>query len=322
MPNYRDIPIITQLEGLLAKINAAKDKNAYEGQKGKWDQAVVLTLKQQCTLAESYRKTHADYVMERRSKCKEIIEGMESQLKKKDLIAGEYSWLEKQPAAVAKLARESNDDSKELVDALIQYRGGWPAKARECLSDGGQDLMQPFQATREKGINQEDKIIIGYRKRCDEYVTRSEEFAKQALQRQKKGQVNVDEFNSDVADIKRKMVDATEKITQDRDKKTRLIGLFEDWAKKKAWTDQERKDAKIYLPQIEAIAKEARGTVKTLTTLMDGLETRGKAAGPGWKDLAIKAVKDAKEDYTKAKESAEALTKTEESCKKTLQKMS
>jgi len=321
MPNYKNIPIVTQLEGLLAKITTAKKANAYEGQRGKWDQAVVLTLKQYCTLAEEYRKAHADYVMERRNKCKGIVDGMETQLKKKDLIAGEYTWLEKQPAVLAQLAKESNDDSKELVTALIEYRGGWPAKARDCLSDAGQGLMQPFQATREKGINQEDKIVIGYRKRCDEYVTRSQEFAKQAVQRQKKGEVNVDEFNNDTADIKRKMVAGNEKITGDRDKKHRLITSFEEWAKKKTWTEQEKKDATTYLPQIEAIAKEARGTVKTLTTLMDGLEARGKAAGPGWKDFAAKAVKDAKEDYANAKASAESLTKTEETCKKTLKKM-
>ena len=126
MPNYKNIPIVTQLEGLLAKITTAKKANAYEGQRGKWDQTVVLTLKQYCTLAEEYRKAHADYVLERRNKCKGIVDGMETQLKKKDLIAGEYTWLEKQPAVLAQLAKESNDDSKELVTALIEYRGRGP----------------------------------------------------------------------------------------------------------------------------------------------------------------------------------------------------
>jgi hypothetical protein len=182
-------------------------------------------------------------------------------------------------------------------------------------------MLQPFVATREKGINQEDKVVIGYRKRCDEYVVRAQEFAKQAVQRQKKGAVDVGEFNQDASDIKQKMVDGNQKIEDDRQKKHRLFTFFEDCAKKKTWTDEEKKQAGQYFPQIQAIAKEARGTVKTLTLLLDGLEARGKMAGPGWKDIAAQAVKDAKADHKKAVASAEALTKEEEACAKTFKKM-
>src|SRR5260370_26820563 len=108
MPGYNLVEIVTHLETLKAKTDAAKDahNSNYEGQKGKWDQAVVVTLKQDCTLAESYRKTHAQYVMERRNKCKEIMDGIEAQLKKKDLIAGEYNWIANQPTIVGQLAKE------------------------------------------------------------------------------------------------------------------------------------------------------------------------------------------------------------------------
>jgi len=320
MPNYKLVPIQGELDAVFDGIQKAKNVNRYDAKKDQWNQAVLFVLKKQCKLAEDHRKAHAEYVMERRNKCKGIVDDMEVQLKKKNLIAGEYAWLEKQPAVLAALATESNDDSGELTKALVQYRGGWPAKAKECLSDDAQSLVQSFRDTREDGINNEDKVLIGYRKRCDEYVTRAQEFAKQAVQRQKKGAVDVEEFNQDVAEIKQKMLDGNEKIAGDRQKKHRLFEFFDEVATKKTWSDAEKKQASVYFPQIESIAKEARGTVKTLTTLLDGLEARGKAAGPGWKDIAAKAVKSAKEDHAKAKASAESITEAEERYKKVMLK--
>ncbi len=321
MPNYKVVPIEAELQALAVKIKQAMTRPLYATTKDKWDQAVMLIVKQNCKLAEDHRKAHAAYVMERRNKCKKIVDDIETQLKKKALIAGEYSWIAGQPAVLAKLAKESNDDSNGLVSANVHYRGVWPSTARECLSEKGKPMLKPFLDTREHGINQEDKVVIGYRRRCDEYVVRAEEFAKLALQRSKKGAVDVTEFMKDAKEITEKMVAAQKTIADDRQKKHRLFTFFDGWSKTKTWSDPDKKQAGIYLPQIRAIAKEARGSVKTLTTLLDGLEARGKAGGPGWKDMAAITVKAAKADYERAKAAAESLTKEEAACEKTLQKM-
>lgn len=320
MPKYEVVPIAANLETLAVKIKQAKTRPLYDSQKDKWDQAVILILKQYCTMAENHRKAHVEYVMERRNKCKQIIDDIATQLKKKVLIAGEYSWIAAQPAVLAKLAKESNDDSTELSSANIQYRGGWDITAKGCLSDSGTSLLKPFTDTRQKGID-EGKVVIGYRTRCDEYVVRAQEFAKLALQRSKSGAVDVEEFLKDAKEISQKIVAGQTKIAGDRQKKHRLITSFDDWSKKKTWLDEEKKDAKVFFLQIQSVAKEARGSFKTLTTLLNGLEARGKAAGPGWKDIAANAVKSAKSDYERVKVAAESLTKDEAACEKTFQRM-
>lgn len=321
MPSYQVVPIVANLEALAVKIRQAKTRPLYDSQKDKWDQAVILILKTYCTLAENHRKTHADYVMERRNKCKKIIDDIETQLKKKVLISGEYSWIAGQPAVLAKLAKESNDDSRELSHANVHYRSGWDITAKECLSDKGKPMLKPFVDTREKGINQEDKVVIGYRMRCGEYVVRAQEFAKLAMQRSKKGAVDVDEFMKDAKEISEKMVAGQTKIADDRRKKHRLFTFFDECSKTKTWSDADKKQASVYFPQIQALAKETRGSFKTLTTLLNGLEARGKAAGPGWKDIAANAVKSAKADYERTKAAAESMTKEETACEKTLEKM-
>ncbi len=65
----------------------------------------------------------------------------------------------------------------------------------------------------------------------------------------------------------------------------------------------------------------ARGSLKTLKVLLNGLETRGNAAGPGWKDEALKAVKNAKDEFKKAETAAKTLTDNEENLKKILEKL-
>ncbi len=98
-----------------------------------------------------------------------------------------------------KLAKEIADDGSALVDALIEYRGGWPATVKETLSEKAQGLVQPFVDTRMKGINERDKTAVGYRERCKEYVTRATEFAKLAAQLRKKGDVDVAAFKEDIS---------------------------------------------------------------------------------------------------------------------------
>jgi hypothetical protein len=117
------------------------------------------------------------------------------------------------------------------------------------------------------------------------------------------------------------MTDGNVKINDLMFSKRTAFTRFEDWGKKKAWTPDEKKLAEGDMGHIAATAKEGRGVLKTLKIQLEGLEKRGKAAGPGWKDKAAKAVKGAEDDYAAAEKSSKALTDKEEMCEKVLAKM-
>ena len=274
---------------------------------------------------EKHAEAHLKYVLERRDTCKGIIEGIETRLKNKNRSDADYDWIARQPAEIAKLAKEIADDGGALVDALIEYRGGWPATVKETLSEKAQDLVQPFVDTRMKGINERDKTAVGYRERCKEYVTRATEFAKLAAQLRKKGDVDVADFKEDIAEIKKKMTDGGNAILElihKRESQFKTVTAFGSRDRKtNPLKPDELKVAEGMVSHYAAAAKEARGSLKTLKVLLNGLETRGNAAGPGWKDEALKAVKNAKDEFKKAETAAKTLTDNEENLKKILEKL-
>jgi hypothetical protein len=325
MPGYTFVPIQKDMSALKDIVDGHKKKGTYAGSEENWDKEVISYLKKHCANAEKQAEAHLEYVLERRNRCKGLIEGIEARLKNKNRGDADYDWIAKQPAEIARLAKEIADDGGALVDALIEYRGGWPATAKETLSEKAQDLVQPFKDTRQKGINERDKTAVGYRERCKEYVTRATEFAKLAAQLQKKGDVNVGEFREDVAEIKKKMKDGGDAILKLIDQKkgtvTTVIAFGARDPKKDPVKPDELKVADGLVLHYAAAAKEARGSVKTLKVLLNGLETRGNAAGPGWKEEALKAVKNAKDEFKKAEEASETITENEAKLKKILEKL-
>jgi hypothetical protein len=74
--------------------------------------------------------------------------------------------------------------------------------------------------------------------------------------------------------------------------------------------------SKSRMLDIVATAKTARGQLKTLNVLFEGLEKRGKAAGPGWKDMAANAVSEAKKPLKEAESASKAFDADEDKCLK------
>lgn len=128
--------------------------------------------------------------------------------------------------------------------------------------------------------------------------------------------MNVATFLADVEKIKTRMISGTTAITESHQQKSGPIANIKNLEKVKVWTADGSKSAKSYLTGIISQAKNARGTMKTLSVEIEGLDKRGKAAGPGWKEQAAKAVDEAKKPYKEAELASKKFDADEEKCKK------
>ena len=116
--------------------------------------------------------------------------------------------------------------------------------------------------------------------------------------------------------IKQKMETGRDQIQFLHERKRQTIQNIKDLEKTKTWTPVQTNSVKGWLADVAANAKTARGQLKTLNILYEGLEKRGKAAGPGWKEMAAKAVSEAAKPLKKAAELSKAFDADEEKCKK------
>jgi small-conductance mechanosensitive channel len=176
-------------------------------------------------------------------------------------------------------------------------------------------MVDQFVGNRKQQIDAQPGIMA-LKKRVEEYLPRAQEFVKQGRQRMAEGGVEVASFTQDVAEIKQKMETGREAIKTLHTKKVNAIANVKALEKTKTWSPDQTKSAKAFLVEIVANAKNARGQLKTLDVMFEGLEKRGKAAGPGWKEMAAKAVSEASKPYKEAAAASKAFDTDEEKCKK------
>ena len=313
--SYTVVPIETKLQALRGQVENAKSTGAYDGHEQPWDELVAKLLTTECRVGEHNVKTNAEFIENQRNLAKLRMDSVEQLLKKNELSDLEHKMIEETPAHIRQCLSRINGDLQDLVTANLQYRGGWPALSRDLLSPARKGIVEPFVTARSQQIDGQ-AAVMAKKKRCEEYVERAVEFAKQAQQRKNRGKVDVDSFNVDVQKIKQSMVTGKAAISELHVKKARAIESVKALEKKKVWTPDDSKSAKSWLAEIAANAKNARGNLKTLTVAIEGLEKRGKAAGPGWKDLAAKAVDEAKKPYKEAFTASKNFEADEEKCKK------
>lgn len=313
--SYPVVTIKTDLEALRNQVNAAKQNGTYAAQRQHFDGQVAQILQRDCATAEHSIATNVQLVTAQRQLAKQSVDLVENTLKKKELTGTDVQLIEHLPGVVQQCFHRIDADGHDLMTANAEYRAGWPALARELLSPQSQGILTPYLATRQRGIDGQ-AATIALKDRVAEYVQRAPEYLKQAKQRVAKGNVEVETFNKDMEEIKKKMEDGRDAIAELHYKKATLIKGIKDIDKTKPWSPDQAKMSKSRMGEIVATAKTARGQLKTLKVLFEGLEKRGKAAGPGWKDMAAKAVSEAKKPLQEAEAAAKALDADEDKCLK------
>ncbi len=313
--SYKVVTIETHLTALGVQIADAKQKGTYAGQEKHWDDEVAKILKADCPICEHNVNTSNEFIENQRTSAQSIMNEVEKTLAQKELAPTDYQLIEQRPVAIQQCVTRISDDLKDLMTANLQYRAGWPALARGALSDAGKGIVDPFVATRAQQINGQ-AAIMAKKQRVGQYLLRVQEFVKQAAQRKGKGAVDVTSFTDDIKEITNKMTAGASEIKELQVKKHTVIENLKTLGKKKPWTPVDLQTAKSSMGEISANAKNARGKLKTLDILLDGLEKRGKAAGPGWKDQALKAVEGAKKPYKEAVTASKAFDDDEAKCLK------
>jgi predicted transcriptional regulator len=315
---YVFVPILADLQKLEALLKQVKSEGRYAGNEQAWDSRVIGVVQAHCKTAEKHVLDNSVLMQGVRDYAKLRIDTVEGFLKKKTLEDKEVQVIELTAQSVAKKVADAIADDGELTKACVEYRGGWPATARGLLSNP--KLLEPFLATRENGINL-GKQVVTLKHRSEEYAVRLQEMSKLAKQRQKQGAVDVAEFTKDIDEIESKLKTMKDEVVDLHFKQQRAVAAFAKWKKQKAWTPEEIKEARQRHPGLVAAAKEARGRLKTMTVLFEGLEERGKAAGPGWKDRALAAVKTAKPHLAGAESECKTFDSEEKTSTEVYKKM-
>jgi hypothetical protein len=312
--SYTVVTMETELKALEDQVKDAKQKNTYTNQQQHFDAEVQKVMTKWCPIAEHSVKTNFDLTTTVHEQAKQAVDLAEKTLKKKDLNNDDLKLIEHLPVTIQQYITRLSGDGADLMTGNLQYRGGWPAIAKQA-SPQSTPIVDQWVGKRAKLIDQQP-TIVALKKRVEEYLPRAQEFVKQAKQRMSQGGVAPEEFWEDVKDIKQKMEAGKTAIESLRQKKSNQIQTLKNMDKTKTWSPVEAKTAKSILVDIMASAKSARGQLKTLDVLYEGLEKRGKAAGPGWKEMAAKAVSEASKPYKAAADESKALDSDETKCVK------
>ena len=320
MTVYTKITLQQDLEAIRNQVRSARKDGSYNGVKAKLDKTTLQTIEEGMKDAQANTIRHAQDVEAIRVKCKSKIDWAETQLKAKSLEAKDYTAMKTNLALVKKYVDDLHDLRREFAEAMAAgFRGGWPAVAKECLSD---DTPYVEDNRRKVMIDLDNKVSTAS-KRCDEYLPRAVEYLKQTIQREKGGAVEIEEFRQDVADHLKTMTGHKDFVAEKINQMKTHVSAFEGLEKKKE-KDYSAEDVKMFSSRIavlERAAKECRGRVKTATIEHDGLETRAKASGPGWKDMALQAVKDSEKIFKELNKLSDGLTSDTESAAKLLAKV-
>jgi hypothetical protein len=320
MTVYKKITLEQDLVVIGNRVRAARKDGSYAGLKARFDKDVLQTIEDGMQDAQANTVRHAQDVEAIRLKCKGKVDWAETQLKAKTLDAKEYTAIKTNLALVKKYVDELHELRREFAEAMAAgFRGGWPAIAKECLSD---DTPYVENSKRKLMIDLDNKVST-MAKRCEEYVPRAAEYLKQTIQREKGGAVEIDEFRNDVETHLQTMTGHRDFVADKIRQMHTHVTAFEGLGKKKE-KDYTADDVKFFssrMAVLERAAKEGRGRLKTATIEHEGLERRAKSAGPGWKDSALQAVKDSDKVFKEIKKLSEELTGSEESARKLLTKV-
>jgi hypothetical protein len=287
----------------------------YKGQEQHWDDLIAKVLTEQCAIGEKNVRSSSEFIERQGASAKQRMDEIEQLLKNKNLSETDHKMIQETPAFLQQCVFRISEDLQDLVTANIQYRGSWPANSRELLSPTRQVIVEPYVNSRMQQIDGQG-AVMAKKKRCEEYILRAVELAKQAAQKKEQGGVDVATFNVDMEEIKNHMTSGKAAIEANHFKKARAIQYLKDLEKTKVWTPEQSKSTKSWLAEITSNAKNARGSLKTLSVEIEGLEKRGKAAGPGWKEQAAKAVTEARKLYNQAELASKKFGEDEEKCKK------
>lgn len=291
MPNYKEVTLHQDLNEIRDDVFAARKDGSYEGLVAEFDDVVLTTIQDGMELAKSNTLSHASDVESCRVKCKGKLDWVEGELAKKDLDVKDYIAIKASLALVKRYVDEMHVWRREFADKMAKgFRGGWPDVAKKIFSDA--KLYAPFESKRKTMIDLDNKVST-MAARCDEYVSRAAELLKQVIQLEKSGKVDVAEFERDIADHLASM-QAHATFIDDKILKARSALTYFDTLGKKKEKEYTKSDCDLgasLMATLERAAKECRGRLKTMTVEHDGLEKRAKAAGPGWKDLGLDAVK-------------------------------
>jgi hypothetical protein len=312
--SYPVVPIQSELQALDLQVKDAKQKNTYGAQQQHFDGEVQKVLAKWCPIAEHSVNNNFTLIRNLHEQAKQAVDLAEKTLKKKDFDKDDLSLVEHLPVTVQQCMNRINTDLQDLVTGNLEYRGGWPALAKSAAPQLT-GLVDQYVGNRAKQIDAQPGIMA-LKKRIEEYLPRAQEFVKQGRQHMAEGGVEVQSFQQDVAEIKQKMEAGRDAIRTLHAKKNTAIANVKAIEKTKTWSADQLKSGKSYLVEIVANAKTARGQMKTLDIMFEGLEKRGKAAGPGWKEMASKAVTEASKPYKEAGTASKAFDSDEEKCKK------
>ena len=322
MPGYAKVTIIANLRDVEATIDQAKERGQYDGNEARYDITVTDVLDTDQGTAERYIEENRQLVEGLAVRCKEQADALSKIAAQKTVSADDVNRAQLSLQTIQQYTQQIHDDNVELNNALKdEYRGGWPEIAKRLLSDPSR--ANPYMAVRLKGINT-GKNIPALTKRCDQYVKRGKEFLKQIIQTQKSGAVEMEQFQNDCAGILAKMTKKKDQIETLRYKVNLSIDWYITTLKKKKEKNYDASDlstAQNRISEIGAKAKEARGIFKTMTVQYDGLKKRAKAAGHGWKEMALDAVRSAKSEYTAAERTMSNFNDEERECNKLLAKV-
>jgi hypothetical protein len=318
--SYTKITLEQDLVAIRNDVKAARKDGSYDDLKDNFDQAVLDTIADGMKQAQANTVRHAQDVEAIRVRCKDKLDWAEKELKAKALDDKQYTAIKTNLALVKKYNDELHELRRAFADAMAAgFRGGWPAIAKEALSPD-----TPYvEDNRRKIMIDLDNKVSTLAKRCDEYVARAAEFLKQTIQREKGGQVEMAEFTKDIEDHLKTMTDHKTFVDDKVNQMKTHVAAFDLLGRKKE-KDYTADDLKFHasrLVVLQRAAKEARGRLKTATIEHDGLETRAKKAGPGWKEKALQAVKDSDKIFNELKALTTDLTRSEESAAKLLEKV-
>ena len=104
-------------------------------------------------MGEHNVQTNSELITNLRNSAKQSVDIVENTLKKKELNNEDMQLIEHLPVIVQQCATRISADLEDLMRANLEYRGGWPASARDLLSPQAKSIVDPYVANRQKQID-------------------------------------------------------------------------------------------------------------------------------------------------------------------------
>lgn len=138
--SYTQVPIQTKLNQFSDQIKEADKKGEYKGQGQHWDDLIAKVLTEQCATAEKNVRLNWEFIERQRESAKQRMNELEQLLKSKNLSESDHKMIQETPAFMQQCVFRISGDLQDLLNANLEYRGGWPAKSKELLSSARQGI--------------------------------------------------------------------------------------------------------------------------------------------------------------------------------------